>query len=77
MRSALPRRRWRRSKRMRLSVSSAGAPRCDERTLMRLIAGGTLYVTSDRAGYCPSFVLDKYDLVRAGVLWRVVPQEAD
>ena len=53
-------------------VRSKGAPPYDEQTLEQLIDSRSIYVTSDQAGYCPKFVLGRYDLVKAGVLWRVV-----
>jgi len=31
-----------------------------------------VYVTSPRPGYCPPFILEKYDLLQCGLLWRVV-----
>ena len=53
-------------------VRSQEAPPYDEQTLEQLVASHPIYVTSDKAGYCPKFVLGRYDLVRAGVMWRVV-----
>jgi hypothetical protein len=56
-------------------IKSKNAPNFDEQTIEQLIKGGTVYVVSRRPGYCPAFVLDNYDLVPAGVLWRVVERE--
>lgn len=52
-------------------VRSEGAPRYDEQTFERLVGCRPLYVTSNRPGYSPAFVLGRYDLVKAGPLWRV------
>ena len=57
-------------------VASAGAPSYGEQTLKSLIGSRPCYVTSVGAGYCPSFILDSYDFVQAGVLWRVVQRPA-
>jgi hypothetical protein len=53
-------------------VRSAGAPCFDEAGLERLVETQRLYVTSDRQGYCPKVILERYELARAGVLWRVI-----
>jgi hypothetical protein len=53
------------------SVNSEGAPRVDEQTIGELLESRAVYVVSKRAGYCPAFILENYDLVEAGVLWRV------
>jgi hypothetical protein len=53
-------------------VSSKNAPAYGEQTLERLITTEPMYVTSKQHGYCPPFVLGKYNLSPAGVLWRVV-----
>jgi hypothetical protein len=53
-------------------VSSAGGPPYDQEILERLIGTQPVYVTSKQRDYCPSFVLKKYELAKAGVLWRVV-----
>ncbi len=54
------------------TVNSKDAPRFDEQTIEQLLDDGTVYVVSSRPGYCPEFVLKNYDLVHAGILWRVV-----
>jgi hypothetical protein len=56
-------------------IKSKNAPNFDEQTIEQLIKGGTVYVVSRRPGYCPAFMLDNYDLVPAGVLWRVVERQ--
>jgi hypothetical protein len=52
-------------------VSSKGAPSYDPQALEHLVGAQPMYTTSERPKYCPSFVLEKCDLTRAGVLWRV------
>jgi hypothetical protein len=53
-------------------VSSIDAPRFDEQAIEQLLEDRPVYVVSPKPGYCPAFVLDNYDLKRAGVLYRVV-----
>lgn len=53
-------------------IKSENAPGFDEQTIEQLLKEGAVYVVSRRPRYCPAFVLDNYDLVPAGVLWRVV-----
>jgi len=53
-------------------IKSEGAPRFDEQTIGQLLKERAIYVVSRKTGYCPAFVLDNYDLVPAGILWRVV-----
>ncbi len=57
-------------------VSGAGAPSYGAQTFESLIRSRPCYVTSVDAGYCPPFILDKYDFVQAGVLWRVIQRPA-
>jgi len=52
--------------------SSEGAPVLNENTVAGLMAGSALYVVSPVKGYCLPFLLENYDFVKAGVLWRVV-----
>jgi len=52
-------------------VSSQGAPRVQEQTVEELLEERPVYVVSNRRGYCPVFILEKYSLAEAGVLWRV------
>lgn len=51
---------------------SANAPVLDETTVDDLMADFALYVTSPVRGYCLGFLLENYDFVKSGVLWRVV-----
>lgn len=37
-----------------------------------LFAEGSVYVVSPVAGYCPKFLLERYDFTKAGVLYRAV-----
>ncbi len=54
------------------SDSSEGAPVLNENTVAGLMADSALYVMSPVKGYCLPFLLENYDFVQAGVLWRVV-----
>jgi hypothetical protein len=54
------------------SISSKDAPDFNEQTIEQLLQARAVYVVSQRAEYCPSFVLDNYDLAQTGPLWRVV-----
>jgi hypothetical protein len=53
-------------------VSSKDALEFSEHTIQQLLQDRSVYVVSREAGYCPAFVLNNYDFIRAGVLWRVV-----
>jgi len=57
------------------TVNSEDAPKFDERTIEQLLKAGQVYVVSPRPGYCPKFVLDHYDFIRAGILWQLVKSE--
>ena len=52
-------------------ISSTNAPSFNENTIEQLLQGQAVYVVSQQPGYCPSFVLDNYKLIPAGLLWRV------
>lgn len=54
------------------SINSKDAPKFNEQTIKQLLKSGQVYVVSNKPGYCPQFVLDNYDLIRAGILWQVV-----
>ena len=56
------------------TVNSKHAPPFNEQTIGTLLEDGPLYVVSRKPGYCPAFVLEHYDLVRAGILWKVTPR---
>lgn len=51
---------------------SKNAPELNANTVASLLDNNELYVVSLVAGYCPQFLLDNYDFVRKGVLWKVV-----
>jgi len=53
-------------------VSSQGAPPYDLKALEQLVGTQPVYVTSSRPGYCPPFALEKCELIKTGVLWRVL-----
>jgi hypothetical protein len=53
-------------------INSRDAPVFNEHTIEQLLKDRPIYVVSRQAGYCPSYVLDNYDLKPAGLLWRVV-----
>ncbi|MCJ7777680.1 MAG: DUF2723 domain-containing protein [Sedimentisphaerales bacterium] len=55
--------------------SSKGAPVLNENTAAGLMANSALYVVSPVKGYCLPFLLDNYNFVQAGVLWRVVERK--
>ena len=56
-------------------IGSENAPRFDEQTVGQLLKERAVYVVSRRPRYCPAFVLDNYDLVPEGILWRVVERK--
>jgi len=57
-------------------VSSHGSinniEKYDENVIETLFAEKAIYVVSPVAGYCPAFILENYDFVRTGSLYRVV-----
>jgi len=53
-------------------IRSRGAPPYDADVFEQLLAYRPVYVTSDRPGYAPPFVLGRYDLLKTGPLWQVV-----
>ncbi len=57
------------------NVKGKNAPGFDEQTIGQLLEAGPVYVVSSQPGYCPEFLLDNYDFVRAGILWQVVKSE--
>ncbi len=56
-------------------VSSKNAPSFNEHTIEQLLQSRPVYVVSRWAEFCPSFVLDNYDLVSAGLIWKVVKRD--
>lgn len=58
------------------SITSNGEPlELNDQTIAELLADRTAYVVSPLPGYCPDFLLERYDFVRAGILWRVVERK--
>jgi hypothetical protein len=53
-------------------VNSQDAPAFNAQTIRQLMESKAVYVVSRIARYCPAFLLEEYDLVQTGVLWRVV-----
>ncbi|MHC4432711.1 MAG: protein O-mannosyl-transferase family [Planctomycetota bacterium] len=53
------------------TLNSEEAPRFDEHAIGQLLADRSVYVVSPKPGYCPAFILEDYDLVRTGILWRL------
>lgn len=53
-------------------IHNRGAPPYDAELFEQLLASRPVYLTSDRQGYAPPFVLGKYDLRRTGPLWQVI-----
>ncbi len=51
--------------------SSNNAPIFNEETITKLIENFTIYVVSPLKGYCPAYLLDNYDFIQEGILWRV------
>ena len=44
----------------------------DENTMKKMVSGTSVYIVSPIKGYCPGFILENYDFVNAGVLFRIV-----
>lgn len=59
------------------TVNSKDAPQFNEHTIAQLLKDRPIYVVSSRPRYCPEFVLKRYGLVQAGVLWQVVERRRD
>lgn len=47
----------------------------DENSIKKKVLAKLVYVVSPIKGYCPDFLLEKYDFVKAGVLFRVVEKK--
>lgn len=59
------------------TIGSKGAPKFNEQVIGQLLKDRPIYVVSQKAGYCPAFVLDNYELVRAGLLYRVFERQTN
>jgi hypothetical protein len=55
--------------------SSKGAPAFNQETIVQLMKDSAVYVSPLVKDYCPEFLSDNYDFVRAGILWRVVERK--
>ena len=55
--------------------SSDGAPEFSERTIEKLFSQRNIYVVSKIAGYCPDFLLERYEFETEGVLYHAVRKE--
>ena len=53
------------------TASAEGVPPLNEQTIDTVLAERPIYVVSRTPGYCPAFVLARYSLAPAGVLWRI------
>ncbi len=53
-----------------------GAPKLNESTVEQLVQERSLYVVSPISGYCPQFILDNYDTIKKGVLYKVVERKS-
>jgi hypothetical protein len=49
----------------------------DKTPVAGLMTGLPLYVVSPAKGYCPAFLLERYDFVQTGVLWKVVERKSN
>ena len=47
----------------------------NESLAAELVAGPGLYVVSPVKHYCPDFLLEAYDFVESGILWKVIEKE--
>ena len=56
--------------------SSKNAPALDENIIADLANNTALYVVSPLKGCCPDFLLENYDFVRAGVLWKATGKKS-
>jgi hypothetical protein len=52
--------------------SSENSPEFNELTIEKLLRDRDVYVVSPAKGYCPDFLLRRYDFEPAGVLWEAV-----
>lgn len=52
--------------------SSENAPAFNKNTAAGLLGDSALYVVSPMPGYCPRFLLERYEFKQAGVLWKAV-----
>ena len=55
--------------------SSENSPELNPLTIDTLLSERALYVVSPAKGYCPDFLLNRYDFEPAGILWKVVEKK--
>jgi hypothetical protein len=53
-------------------INSKDAPKIDEQTIRQLVEERAVYVVCPKVGYCPRIILDNYELVEKGLLWKVI-----
>jgi len=58
-------------------MSSEGSPEFSEQTIEKLLAERAVYVVSPIKGYCPSFLLERYDFAPAGIISRIVRKQTE
>lgn len=51
---------------------SENSPEFNEQTIKKLFSERTVYVVTPAKGYCPDFLLNRFDFEPSGVLWKVV-----
>jgi hypothetical protein len=54
---------------------SKNAPVFTKNTIAELMKNSAVYVVSPVQGYCPGFLLDNYDFIQKGVLWKVIERK--
>jgi len=55
--------------------SSENSPDFTGLTIEKLLSENAVYVVTPARGYCPDFLLNRYDFEPAGVLWKVVEKD--
>ncbi|HEX42494.1 MAG TPA: DUF2723 domain-containing protein [Phycisphaerales bacterium] len=55
--------------------SSDGAPQITPEIIDEIAATRTVYVVTPAPGYCPEYVLDRYEFAADGLLYRAVPRD--
>jgi hypothetical protein len=54
---------------------SKNAPVFTKNTIAEVMKNSAVYVVSPVQGYCPGFLLDNYDFIQKGVLWKVIERK--
>jgi hypothetical protein len=55
--------------------NSQNSPELNRQTIETLLLERNVYVVSPIKGYCPDFLLDRYDFEQKGILWKVVEKK--